>query len=369
MRYVYIETYGCANNFAESQIMAGLLERVGIRIVKDPEHADVIIVNTCDVKLTTRNKILDRLRFLSKKFGEEKLLIAGCMPEIELSVLRDQFPKASILSTNHIDEIVKAVSEILNGNRVEFVGRKFVEKICLPKIRDNPVINIVPICSGCNGACAFCATKFAKGNVFSFSEEKIVKEIFDSKQSGVKEFYLTGQDISSYGLDSYEKSRLPELLQKILMVVKGKYFIRLGMMNPKNVLQISNELLKIYKDDRIFKFLHIPVQSGSNKILKKMNRDYTIEEFIDIVNKFRRHFPEMTIWTDIIVGFPDESEDDFEKSVELVRQLKFDYVNVSRFSPHHVLKVSKEKQIPTEIQKERSRILSSLVNKIETKHG
>jgi len=360
----YIETYGCANNVAESQIIAGLLERAGIELVKSPEHADVIVVNTCDVKLATRNKMLERLRFLSERFGEEKLVIAGCMPEIEPSLLRELFPRASMVSTNHIDEMVKAVGEILKGGRVELIGRKPLEKVCMPKIRDNPVRNIIPICSGCNGVCAFCATKLAKGNVFSFSEEKILKEMLASRDAGVKEFYLTGQDVSCYGLDYCEESRLPELLQKIFACVKGKYFIRLGMMNPKNVLKISNRLLRIYRDERVFKFLHVPVQSGSNRILKRMNRGYTVEEFVDLVKKFRRHFPEMTVWSDIIVGFPGETERDFEKTVELVKELKFDYVNVSRFSPHRVLKVSREKQVPTEIQKERSRTLSSLVNRI-----
>lgn len=361
---VYIETYGCSNNLAESQIMAGLLARAGFELVKDIEISNIIILNTCSVKETTINKILHRIQELQRKYPKKKMLIAGCMPETNYKAIKDVIPEANILSTNHLSMVVKAVLEILSGRMIEYVGQNKEAKVCLPKIRENKVIDIVPICSGCNSFCSFCSTKFAKGNVFSYPEEKIIKEIQSAKSFGTKEFWITGQDVASYGLDNNDVSLLPELLNKILDKVSGRYFLRIGMLNPKNVLPISDKLLKIYKSDNVFKFLHLPVQSGSDKILKKMNRGYTIEDFIDIIRKFRRHINDITIWTDIIVGFPGESDDDFQASINLVKEIKPDWVNISRFSPHHITQASKMKQITSEIKKERSRVLSQVVREI-----
>jgi len=363
MLQIYIETYGCANNKAESEIMAGLLERAGMKVVSVPKEADILIVNTCDVKLTTRNKVLHRLRTLASLHGEERLIIAGCMPEIEYYYLKSLFPKASLLSTNYVDEIVKAVSKVLEGKRVEYVGYRRCEKVGLPRVVSNEIVRIVPICSGCNSACTFCATKLAKGPLYSFDEEKIIGEILLAKESGAKEFWLTGQDVACYGIEREGRSRLPQLLENITKRVRGRYYIRVGMMNPKNVLPIVDELLQVMEHENVFKFFHLPVQSGSDEILKKMRRDYSVGDFVTLVQRIRNRFPLSSLWTDIIVAFPTESEKDFGLSCKLVDEVGFDYVNVSRFSPHKATAASSLPQLPTSVAKARSRCLSLLVRR------
>lgn len=367
MQNIYIETYGCSNNIAESQIMKGILSRRGFILVNRIEDSDIIIINTCSVKEATTNKILYRIKEIVSSYPRKKIIVAGCLPETHYNEIKEISPEVSIVSTNHITKIDKAISKIIKNEKVEFVGKNKEIKVLLPKIQENKVISIIPICSGCNSFCYFCATKFAKGNIFSFPQDKIIKEMKISKEYGAKEFWLTGQDVSSYGLDKSEVSLLPNLLESILSKIRGEYFIRIGMMNPKNLIKISNEMLRIYRDDRIFKFLHLPVQSGSNKILKLMNRGYEKEDFIDIVEKFRRHFKELNIWTDIIVGYPEETEEDFLETIDLIKRIEPNKVNISKFSSHKIVPASKMKQIPSEIKSRRSKILNKVCKEISNK--
>jgi len=356
----YIETYGCAANRSDSEIIAGILSRNNWIKVSSPEFAELIIVNTCVVKGPTINKIMHRIRELERKYKNKKILIAGCLPQAYPELIRKNFPKVSMISTNKICEIGSAVRKIFDGEKVEILGKLEKEKVCIPKLRENKIIDIVQICSGCLGNCSYCATKLAKNGLVSFSPEKIVKEIKIAKSEGAKEFWLTGQDVACYGFEI--NFSLPELLEKILNEVKGKYFIRLGMLNPRHLRKIIDRLLKVCEDTRIFKFFHIPVQSGSNKILNEMRRDYIASTFEEIVCKIRRKFPMATIWTDIIVGYPKESEEDFKETLELVERVKPDWVNVSKFYPMRKTKVRENPN--TEIAKKRSRIASEVAKKI-----
>lgn len=358
-RCFYIETYGCSANKNDSEIIAGILSKSGMVKVDNPKLAELIIINTCIVKKPTENKILHRIKELEGKFPEKKFLIAGCMPEAYPELVKKNFPGMSTISTNKIKEISKAVRNVFGGKKVEFVGKLKDEKIGLPRIKENEVIHIVQICSGCLGNCSYCATKLAKGNLVSFSPERIVAEIKKAKQQGAKEFWLTGQDISCYGFDI--GTTLPELLEKILEEVKGEYFVRLGMLNPQHFKKIIEPLVEVCKDERVFKFFHIPVQSGSEKILKEMDRDYKIKDFESCVKKIRENFPDATIWTDIIVGYPGEEEKDFEETLNLIKRLKFDWVNVSKF---YLMRKTRARQPKTKVAKERSKKVGELVEEI-----
>lgn len=350
---IYIETYGCVSSQNDSEIMAGILSQAGHEIISNIEYAEAVIVNTCIVKSPTEDKITFRIKQIQEKYPEKKLVIAGCMPQAEYKIVRNLAPRASLVGTNSISAIAKA---ILNNNS-EFMGKDKAGKLCLPKISRNPVIDIIEICSGCNHTCSYCITKLAKGNIFSEKPENII-----SQMKSHKEFWLTGQDVAAYGIDN--GSSLPELLGKITENVRGKYFIRLGMMNPHNVLKNVDVLINSYKNDNIFKFLHIPVQSGSDIILEKMNRDYSVRDFENIVKKFRKEFPMMTIWTDVIVGFPGESEDDFNESVELLERTKPDFTNISAFGPRPGTAAAAMKQLDRKIIKQRTRKISEIVEKL-----
>jgi MiaB-like tRNA modifying enzyme len=363
MPNVFIETYGCAANQSDSEIMAGLLKRAGFDVVQDINLADVIIVNTCIVKSPTEQKVLYRIRSLKQKFPRKKIVIAGCMPEAEIEKIRE-IGTFSVIGPGNITAVPSVVKKTLEGKMVEELeGRD--EKICMPKIRKNPVIDIVQIASGCCSDCAYCSVRLAKGQLMSFPQNKILKEIKIAHKSGCKEFWLTAQDCACYGFDL--GTDVAQLLQKIISNVDGNYFLRLGMLNPLHLKNIYEGLIEVYKDRHMFKFLHIPVQSGSNRILKKMKRGYTVEDFVNVVEAFKDSIPEITIWTDVIVGFPGESEEDFLKTLKLIEDVEPDFVNVSRYTVRPETEAAGMKQIPSQKKKDRTRQTSKLVNEISLK--
>ena len=220
----------------------------------------------------------------------------------------------------------------------------------------------IVISSGCLNACSYCATKLAKGTVKSYPIDCIVNAVKYAAEHGAKKILLTATDTSVYGFDI--GTNLAELLKEVVKI-KGDFKIRVGMMNPQHIKPFLNELVEVYKNPKIIKFVHIPVQAGSNRVLKDMRRGYTVEEFKEIVKKFRKEIPNITISTDIICGFPTETEEDFEKTIELVKEIKPEVVNISKFYPRPNTEAKKMKQLPTSVIKERSRKLSEVYQKIK----
>ncbi len=360
MPSIYIESYGCSASQCEAEIMAGLLEVAGFDIIKNEKYADLIIIVTCYVKSPTEQRILFRIKQLKESYHDKKLIIAGCMPEGIYRTVVSIAPEASLVSTHHVKEIAQAVKKTLEGKRVEYLGKSEEVKLCLPKIRKNPVIDIVPISSGCNSSCAYCCVRFAKGQLFSYPKDIIIKEIENSIKQGCKEVWLTSQDNASYGLE--DKSNLSELLNEI-SIIPGKFLVRVGMMNPKNVLPILEDLINSYQKDKIYKFLHLPIQSGDDKVLDKMNRGYKVEDFLNIVKRFRKNI-NLNLWTDVIVGFPEETEEQFENTVKIIEEIKPDWTNVSKFGLRPKAPAEKLEQLPRNIVNERSEKMSEIVRKI-----
>lgn len=355
MPNVYIESYGCSASQADAEMISGLLKQANFNVVMNEKQADLIIIVTCYVKTPTEQKIIFRINQLSSK----KLIIAGCMPEGIYNKIRVIAPNASLVSTHHVKNIVEAVEKTLQGKRMEFLGKSEEEKLCLPRIRKNPVIDIVPISSGCNSACSYCCVRFAKGKLFSYSKAMILNEIKSALKEGCKEIWLTAQDTASYGFDGKEK--LPQLLKEISKIPE-EFFVRLGMMNIKNVIPIASDLVEAFKDKKIYKFIHLPIQSGSDKVLADMNRNYTISQFEKIVNLFKSL--KCQIWTDIIVGYPTETDEDFEKTVNIIRKINPDWVNISKFGLRPGTEATKLKSLSPKVVNDRSEILSKLVREI-----
>ena len=234
-------------------------------------------------------------------------------------------------------------------------------KVGLPKIRLNPAIGIVEIASGCMSECTFCQTKLAKGDLHSYRVGDIVRQVSAELDDGCNEVWLTSTDNGCYGFDI--NSDLPELVNTVSEIPQ-KFFIRVGMMNPMYMPRIKDELLKSFESTKVFKFLHVPVQSGSNKILNDMKRGHTAQTFRDVTNTFRGRFEKFTISTDIIVGFPTETENDFEQTLKLLEETKPDIVNLSRYSQRPGTDAAEMKQIDVSEVKRRSKIAYELITKI-----
>ncbi|OYT37789.1 threonylcarbamoyladenosine tRNA methylthiotransferase [Candidatus Pacearchaeota archaeon ex4484_31] len=363
---VYVEGYGCTANQNNLEIMCGLLERNGFIIVKNPNIARIALINTCIVKGPTEQRMIYRIKELARRFRH--LIVSGCMVNVNPDKVKEIARKVnenvvvSLVGTNQILNIVKAVKNNIENKQKDFLERRKEIKLCVPKSYKNRVVGITQISEGCINRCSFCVVKIAKGNLFSYPLKRIVENIKRDLASKCKEIWITSQDNSSYGIDK-GKQMLPELLKKITSI-KGKFLVRVGMCNPATVKPIVNELVECYENEKIFKFLHLPVQSGSNKILSLMNRNYKVEDFKKIVRKFKKRFPEMTLATDIIVGFPSETEKDFKKTIELVKETKPVVVNISRFWSMPGTQASKMEQLDEKTKKKRAKELMKLHLKI-----
>jgi len=352
---IYFRTLGCSINFSETELMKGLLSKHEFELVNEPSDAFVIIVNICTVK--GNSNALKTIRKLYEEFPKKKYIIAGCITKNIIPKIREFLPEFSMVSTHNIKEIISVVEETINDNPIEVLAKNKDEKINLPKVRKNKIIGIIPISSGCLGYCAYCSVKMIKGNLQSYPIETIIKEIKTSLDDGCKEIWLTSQDTGAYGKDI--NSSLVELLKKIVEI-DAHFMIRIGMMNPNHAVEMLDELVEIYKNQKIFKFLHIPVQSGNNEVLKLMKRKYFAGDFKKIVNKFRENLEYVTISTDIICGFPTETKEQFQDSLNLIEEIKPDVLNISRYIKRKGTEAAKLPQLQGEEIKRRSRLLTSV---------
>ncbi|MBC7114140.1 MAG: tRNA (N(6)-L-threonylcarbamoyladenosine(37)-C(2))-methylthiotransferase, partial [Archaeoglobi archaeon] len=333
-----IENYGCTANLAIGSRIESLLRENGVEI-SPVDEADLVIINSCGVIEHTERKILKRIEELRK---HKKIIVTGCLPA--LREIKGENIIASIRGGN-----LKELSEVLSIEQKEVIPQPF------------GVMAAVDIASGCLNSCSYCAVKLAKGELKSRRIEEIEKEVRHLVSRGVKEIEITSQDNSSYGADI--GSSLPELLER-LCSIDGDFMIRVGMMNPRTLLPLLDEVLEVMKDEKIFKFFHIPVQSGSDRILEKMKRGYTVEDFLEIHEAIRRNFRDFTFSTDIIVGFPGESDEDFEMTKELIKKIEPDKLNITRYSPRRGTEAYGMGDIHGRIKKARSRELCELHRRI-----
>ncbi|MBS7610153.1 tRNA (N(6)-L-threonylcarbamoyladenosine(37)-C(2))-methylthiotransferase [Candidatus Bathyarchaeota archaeon] len=359
MAKVYIEAHGCSLSLSDSEAMAGILHSVGYELSQEPSEADLNILVTCIVKGPTENRMRYRVRALSAM--EKPLIVAGCMPEVEEKVLESLNPRASLLGPNSIGMIAEAVASTLSGKRFVAIRRGPEEKLGLPRLRRNPVVGIIPIASGCLGVCSFCQVRLARGRLYSYPPKAIVSEAIRAIKEGCRELWLTSQDNGCYGLDI--GSSLPELI-RFVAGIEGDFMVRVGMANPTYVKQFLEELLDAYKNEKVFKFLHIPIQSFCSRILCLMRRGYGPDDAMEIINAFRRTFPEGTLATDVIVGFPTETEEEFEETLEFVAKVKPEIVNISKFSPRQGTEAARLPRLPSEVVAKRSRLLTELSRKV-----
>jgi MiaB-like tRNA modifying enzyme len=349
MKYAYIETYGCSANQNNSEIMAGLLKQSGFELTNNEDIADVVIINSCVVKGKTENKIKRRVQDIARIYPGKLSVITGCMPDTDAEHLKKLNPKILLLSNHQIKRITSLIADYyrnkLHSEKQDYyIAKQNEEKLLVPKIPLNKLISIVQISEGCLSKCTFCKTRLAKGALFSYDMEDIIKTVQNDLKNGAKEIWLTSQGNANYGMDR-GKAELPELLEKIL-ALKYDFKLRLGMMNPHHLYPITEELIEVYKNKKMYKFLHAPIQSGSDKVLREMKRPYNLEKVEHIINRFRKEFPDITIATDVIVGYPTETEEDFQKSLSFVERFKPDVFNLAKFSKHKGTEADELNELP-----------------------
>ena len=334
-RPVYIETYGCRYNFGDSAKLAEVLRSIGCTLVNRPRDAGAIVVNTCTVVSPTERRMLRRLSALR----DRELYVTGCMPAVQADAIY-AVCSPRFIAPGTIHELYRSVRTVSGKG-----------------------VGIVQLARGCTGRCTYCLTRLARGCLVSFSEDEILSHIHAYVRAGVTEIQLTAQDASAWGKDSGRS--FPNLLRAIDRI-PGNHMIRVGMMNPATVREQTDAIVDTLAGDHFYKFVHLPIQSGSDYMLCRMGRDYTVAEFEEIVRSFRKRHPSITIATDMIVGFPGESEDDFSSSLDLIRRVKPAKVNVTRYSRRPFTCPDGGKEYPEYVKKDRSRIIHAVAEKVYT---
>jgi threonylcarbamoyladenosine tRNA methylthiotransferase CDKAL1 len=312
---VCVETYGCTMNHGEGIDFQRELDSLGHEVISNAEEADLVVLNTCTVIRATQNKMMKRLTWLSQM--GKKLVVTGCMAKVQPEEIRKVAPDAEILDFDRYPHFSALISD--------WCGDGEEGKGLAPEITE-----IVPIAQGCLGSCTYCITRLARGGLISYPEDGLLERCSSALRSGSRELLLTAQDTSSYGLDL--NSNIGTLLERVCEL-PGDFRIRVGMMNPDTLSQVVGEYLPSWRNPKVYKFLHLPVQSGSDSVLDRMGRRYHPGDFLEMVSRFREECPDMTLSTDVILGFPGETQEDFEATVELVMRVKPNILNITRFSP------------------------------------
>jgi MiaB/RimO family radical SAM methylthiotransferase len=330
---VYIETYGCRYNFGDTANMIEVLRHNGCFPVADPEQADAIIINTCTVVGPTERRMLRRL----VQFRDKPLFVTGCMPMVQRETVF-AVCTPTLIPPAAIREAYRRVKTVSPAS-----------------------VGIVQVAQGCRGTCTYCITRKARGPLKSFPEAEIREQVHAFIRAGAVEIQLTAQDVSSWGRDQGES--LPRLLANVSRL-PGTYRIRVGMMNPATVMDIIDDLLDAYAGDHIFRFIHLPVQSGSDPVLERMGRGYTVGDFERVVAAFRARYPGIGFATDIITGFPGETGEDFSRTLALVERVQPVKVNITRYSRRPFTGPVPGKDFPDAVKKDRSRLLHSCSERI-----
>jgi len=358
----FIKSFGCSANLADGEALAGCLAEAGYKLLEDVENANIVIYNTCAVKGPTENRMMEVLKRVP---SDKKLIVAGCLPLINFERLCKEVRFDGVVGPAAGEKIVDVVMRVLNDERVialqDAVNAK--PSLNLPRLRLNPVIGIVPINYGCLGSCAYCCVVFARGRLRSYDIPEIVERVKRDMAMGIREFWITSQDTACYGRDN--STNLAELL-KALCAIEEDFRVRIGMMTPNLAQSILEDLIQAFRSEKIFKFIHLPVQSGDNQVLKRMRRFYSVDDFKDIVNAFRVSFPKVTVATDVICGFPGETKEAFERTLCLIEDVKPDIVNVSKFfaRPRTVAAEMREDFVPFPEIKRRSGLAAELARRV-----
>ncbi|MDO8655830.1 MAG: MiaB/RimO family radical SAM methylthiotransferase [Nanoarchaeota archaeon] len=326
MTSFYIETYGDSPYSSDAEQMAGLLQQAKFEPKEKMEEADIVILNTHKVKRSAVDSFVTKLNDIKKEYPYKIIIVAGCIPQVE----SEQFKNYTIIGMRQFHHIVEAVEETLHNNIVKMLDIDEMPPLDLPKIRKNPFLEIIPLTrESFHTASAGSKIKSIPRSIDSYPRTDIINAATKAVKEGVKEIWLTSQDSASYGVDI--DTNLPTLLKELIQI-QGNFKIRLDKCNPASLKKIKDDFFPLFSHEKMFKYIHLPIQSGSNAMLKEMSCGSTKEECTALVQELWRIEPHLTLMTDIKVGYPTETEDDFWETLNLVRFLNPDMVNISRFT-------------------------------------
>ena len=362
-----ILTYGCQMNVHDSENISGIMEDLGYTKEDNYENADVIIINTCAIRENAQNKvvgILGRIKKLKETNPNIITIIGGCMPQEESvsGMIKDKYKWVDIVLGTHIYDIPTLLDNI-NKERKQNIEVYSIEGSIienLPVKRDSKIKAWVNIQYGCDKFCSYCIVPYTRGKQRSRLPEDILKEVKSLKEKGYKEVTLLGQNVNAYGKDLELNYTMANLLEDTAKT--GIDRVRFVTSHPWDFSSDMIDVIAAYPN--IMPYIHLPIQSGSDNILKKMNRRYTISEYKNLFNELKAKIPGVSITTDIIVGFPGETEEDFEKTLEIYNELKYDLAYTFIYSPREGTPAAKiEDNIPLKEKEERLQRLNALVNK------
>ncbi len=359
MKKLYIETLGCQMNKSDSERIAGILSHFGYVETENEKEADLLIVNTCSIRQLAEDKAYSKLGVWGKRKKSKpdlKIAICGCVAQQDKEKIRKRAPYVDLIfGTHNIYELPQIISRIENNEKICAITNKAYEcnQNDFKIIRKDSVNAWIPIIEGCNNFCTYCVVPFTRGRERSRKPEEILQEAENIIKEGFKEITLLGQNVDSYGKDLKDENiTLANLLRK-LNSLKGDFRIRFVTSYPSD---ITDDLIDAVDEcNKVCKYFHIPMQSGNSHILKEMNRHYTKGQYYEIVSKIRKRFPDVAITSDFIAGFPGETEEEFQDTLNAIEELELDYSNTAAYSPREFTKAGKmtDKFLSEEIKYER----------------
>ncbi|MGD2168640.1 MAG: tRNA (N6-isopentenyl adenosine(37)-C2)-methylthiotransferase MiaB [Chlamydiota bacterium] len=366
LKSFYVRTYGCQMNELDTEIMVGQLKNRGLTKALSEEDADLLIFNTCSIRDLAERKVMGKLGQLGRKKKDTIIGVTGCMAMAKKDSLFRKFPHLDfVVGTNNITDLNNVLDEVLyTDKQILKTDDKYEENLnYLVAERENKLKAYVSIIRGCDKFCTYCVVPYTRGQEVSRSPESIVEECKKLVDKGYREITLLGQNVNSYGKDKPEWNCLFHDLLYKLDKIEGLYRVRFMTSHP---IDITEDLMKAIRDlPSLCDLIHFPIQSGSSRILRKMHRIYTKEQYLEKVAKIKEIIPNASLGTDIIVGFPTETEEEFMETYEVFEQIRYSVAFLYTYSPRKGTPAMRWKDnIPQEVKDDRLQRLMDLYNKI-----
>lgn len=369
----YVRSFGCQLNISDGEKIKGLLKKAGYSFTEDENEADLIILNTCAVRENAEDRVFGIVGSM-KKLKEQKpsliIGISGCMTAQEhiAERIKKSYPQVDIVvGTSALNSLPKLLADCIRGQKFGMDIAEYADfSQAVEQVRESTFRASVPIMFGCNNFCTYCIVPYVRGRERSRKQEDIIAEVRELVQSGYKEIMLLGQNVNSYGNDFGETEAFPRLLRE-LDKIEGDFIIRFMSSHPKDA---TRELIDaIFDCQKVAKHLHLPLQSGSSDVLERMNRRYTAEKYLEIVDYIREKDENFSLTTDIIVGFPNESDEEFEATLDMMKRVKYDNIYSFIYSRRTGTKAAEMEDLtPEDVKGKRMRRLLEVQREISTEH-